>query len=534
MLKAVGIANFKAYGADMQRVPLGRVTVLLGPNSGGKSSISHALLVLRQGLLNDDWDCRDRNFMRTFGLDLGGFTSFVHRHEITRHVEWMLEFQDVGEEIAVRLAAGLPRSCGLASDRATLTRFSVEIGGREVAAFELGLPHNGSVGRLTRAEAERGLLLLRRLDVQHPAIMPDLDGAGLARGASLDFDARLVDDQRELARIADSAKDFDKRRPQVLEAVSRHLVQHLATDPSAWREFDLRAPQLEGDKLAWDADPLGNQLLHLTQENLLMTLERVAQMVESQLKSMDYLRAARLLMDRDGQISESALQAQVESEQALVNRLAGEPEALLEVNDFLASDPGMASKYQLVKSYAMELNETEFALDDDALGKRVRELQQHLETGARLRLLDQRSGTLVSFHDVGSGVMSMLRQLVFGCRSRDRFLMVEEPDASHHPMVQARLADIYLQLAQRRGNCFLLETHSPYIVQGLLKRVKRTFHREETDATLQLRAEDVSIVYVLPEDDGSQMRTIRISDDGFLTDQIPDGFLSRQSELRFG
>jgi predicted ATPase len=113
-------------------------------------------------------------------------------------------------------------------------------------------------------------------------------------------------------------------------------------------------------------------------------------------------------------------------------------------------------------------------------------------------------------------------------------MMVEEPDASHHPMLQARLADLYLRLGHMRTNRFMLETHSPYIVQGLLRRIRQTFNREAADPEYQIRPSDISIVYVQPEPEGTRTKVIGVSEDGFLLDQIPDGFLYKQAELRFG
>jgi len=50
MLTAIGLRNFKRFGAKhVSHIPLGeRVTLLLGPNSAGKSSVIQALLLLKQ------------------------------------------------------------------------------------------------------------------------------------------------------------------------------------------------------------------------------------------------------------------------------------------------------------------------------------------------------------------------------------------------------------------------------------------------------------------------------------------------------
>ena len=52
MLTEVGIRNFKAFGDDVQSAPMSRITLLYGPNSGGKSSVIQALLLLKQSESN--------------------------------------------------------------------------------------------------------------------------------------------------------------------------------------------------------------------------------------------------------------------------------------------------------------------------------------------------------------------------------------------------------------------------------------------------------------------------------------------------
>ena len=47
MLRAIELENFKPFGSR-QVVPLSNSTLLYGPNSGGKSSIIQALMVMKQ------------------------------------------------------------------------------------------------------------------------------------------------------------------------------------------------------------------------------------------------------------------------------------------------------------------------------------------------------------------------------------------------------------------------------------------------------------------------------------------------------
>lgn len=83
MLKSIGIANFKAFGKELQTVPLRPLTLVFGPNSSGKSSLIHSLLLLHQAAKYENLDRQpDLNGQRTElggdSMDLGGFWQYLH------------------------------------------------------------------------------------------------------------------------------------------------------------------------------------------------------------------------------------------------------------------------------------------------------------------------------------------------------------------------------------------------------------------------------------------------------------------------
>ena len=64
MLTGLGLRNFKAFGDEMQEAPLSKITLIYGPNSGGKSSIIQALLLLKQSLKNNYLEGGDHDIKR--------------------------------------------------------------------------------------------------------------------------------------------------------------------------------------------------------------------------------------------------------------------------------------------------------------------------------------------------------------------------------------------------------------------------------------------------------------------------------------
>lgn len=91
MLTKLRIKNFKAW-RDTGDIRLAPLTVLFGTNSGGKTSIPQLLLLLKQTAESPD---RQRALhlgdSRTF-VDVGTFDDVVHNHDVSRQVEFAIEW----------------------------------------------------------------------------------------------------------------------------------------------------------------------------------------------------------------------------------------------------------------------------------------------------------------------------------------------------------------------------------------------------------------------------------------------------------
>lgn len=94
MLTCLRLTNFKSW-KDTQNIGLRPISGFFGANSSGKSSLIHALLLLKQTA-----DSTDRNIVFNFGearsrnyVDLGDFKGVVHRHETGSSLQIFLNWQ---------------------------------------------------------------------------------------------------------------------------------------------------------------------------------------------------------------------------------------------------------------------------------------------------------------------------------------------------------------------------------------------------------------------------------------------------------
>lgn len=78
-ITALHLGNFKAF-ADTQRIPIRPLTLIFGPNSSGKSSIIHSLLLARHAIETGELDVYRTN-VGGEAVDLGGFGQYVYRRD---------------------------------------------------------------------------------------------------------------------------------------------------------------------------------------------------------------------------------------------------------------------------------------------------------------------------------------------------------------------------------------------------------------------------------------------------------------------
>ena len=138
-----------------------------------------------------------------------------------------------------------------------------------------------------------------------------------------------------------------------------------------------------------------------------------------------------------------------------------------------------------------------------------------------------RSGSHANIMDVGYGVSQSLPILVDimaaeepGRRSRafrrrrgGRAFLLQQPEVHLHPRGQAELASLFIESFKRRGNHFLVETHSDYIVDRVRISARKGI----------VKPDDVSILYFEPKGNSVTIHNMTLDKEGNLNG-APDGY----------
>ena len=114
------------------------------------------------------------------------------------------------------------------------------------------------------------------------------------------------------------------------------------------------------------------------------------------------------------------------------------------------------------------------------------------------------SGTHANIMDVGYGVSQSLPILIDVMGASDRVFLLQQPEVHLHPRGQAELANLFVHSFTKRGNGFVIETHSDYIVDRIRVCVRKGL----------LNAADVSVLYFEPKGNRVQIRNIELDTAG--------------------
>ena len=129
------------------------------------------------------------------------------------------------------------------------------------------------------------------------------------------------------------------------------------------------------------------------------------------------------------------------------------------------------------------------------------------------KLTVKQHGIYLDITDVGFGISQILPIVVQGFfASNNTLTMIEQPEVHLHPKMQADLADLFIDMIKTKGKkqkVFFIETHSEY----LLKRLRRRISEGKKQ---NIQNEDVSIylIYSEKEDNCNTIKKLEVENKG--------------------
>lgn len=560
-LTRIEIENFKGI-RSRQQVELRPITLLFGPNSAGKSTVIHALHYLREILERGNVD-PDRTIAGGL-IDLGGFPSLVHNHELDRPV-WLKATLDLTDdqgvdelklngggsfaeslfaELQVRYLLGESQEY---RDYAIVQEVAVEVEVRwsELAEMpyvaRLAVDLDGEPVAAIVSPPQEGRAQLTEFNFAHPLLaqaalpLEDDDDSG-----GSDVSSPLEDVVRALApeAMADVAAGIPGSLLRVAVGTEFGALPSLDSDLA----LSLRDPKVS--KAEWESrTPRVNGLRSLLSE-LILGPARIAR---NQLQRMTYVGPLREVPERGYRPQATPDEARWARGLAAWDLLQRDRDGSLmrNVNEWLADTGRLHAACQLERAEFKEVSVPgamhrlfERGLNEDDIGE-LQELYSGLPTRVEVVLRDLDSGVLVAPADVGVGISQLVPVVVASLRAKAGIVAIEQPELHVHPAIQVGMGDLFIRAVagDRPGwsadnMALVIETHSEHIILRLLRRIRETTDDELPPGVTGIEPDDLSVVYAENGDDGVRLKALRVDPEGDFIDRWPRGFFEeRVAEL---
>jgi len=509
MLKGLTLTNFKPFG-EGQSIRLAPITLIYGPNSSGKSSIIQSLLMMRQTLSSRQSGGKRKLITNGEFINLGGYLSLIHKHEIRRKLILKYEFSEnfrsirneFVEEISLQFGAHTTNSDRL---EATLDKISFE-------ANRNGIPINFSLVRKSDSSSE--------MNEEYEATGED----DFPEGENFKFDHILKEDLSkfiELVYYADSRNNRPGNAIPTIEEIEKNVrFYKKLVNWVSFNSSSLGEPEFLSLKQRYPSSnmPSASKSQESSFEprdlpGFMQLFFAYQRLLKKTVGGMSYLGPLRAHPERIYSLETSISNTVGSQGQRAIQLLYQNSRSTSESESYLNRLNEIAKKFEI--PYTFKLT----PLTEKVAGEYV-----------VLELLDTRTGVSVSSTDVGFGIGQLLPILIEGLVASERnsnIVCVEQPEIHLHPRLQASLADFFIDtsipLRQRNSQNnrnrelvqWILETHSEALIMRIQRRIREK----------RLSPSDVSVLYVAPMgESGSQVRELRLDESGEFIDLWPDGF----------
>jgi len=560
MISSFTISNFKAFGAA-QTIPLKPITLIFGPNSAGKSSVIHALLLARQALDNGGNLDVFKTDIGGDSVDLGGFRQYLFRRNRNPNgaVEWRASLS--AESLPARSRELLPARDVevLLQWKQPLNDFGELVEGAPPAIVTLEFFADGeSAFRLSR-RPDRTM----QIDRAAPAILANIAGAILENHSigPADLAAHRENLSRLLAQIAGEVR-FDGRDFLPMRVVSQHAGESTRGSSDIMvalgrgtREEDLAGtarlfgPRLIGELICGMGEAFSNELFRLTYLGPLRSYpSRHLAFAEDHDRNWkagggyawDVIRtddAVREAVNRwlSGDVLKTKYRLEIRTLSAIEALEDPLRDTLEEVQIDIVEEGHPGGVDFAGREHDGDLPVYGIQDLESEAARFVRELRRRAhETIKELVLMDIVQKTAVSHRDVGIGVSQVLPVLVHAYADRSKLVAIEQPEIHLHPALQAELADVFIESALGdQKNTFLLETHSEHLILRILRRIRETADGELPPGRQPITPNDVIVLYVKPGAEGSQVVELVPNTEGDFDEPWPDGFFPERTKELF-
>ncbi|PHB39079.1 hypothetical protein COE86_04180 [Bacillus toyonensis] len=525
------LENFKAI-ASYQKIPIKPITLIFGPNSSGKSSLIHSLLLANEAINTGELDI-NRTKVGGDSVDIGGFHQYIYGRDINRKVRWGIEsevkklpkrlkeiFSDV-KIIRVEVVFGLNHHLqNNYEEKPSVLEYLIFTDDEELIELK---------------KNRKGQLQVKKIYEENPVIHR--------------FIEIIVNENTTTTNLTDDDITNLKIMIQKLrKSMQVHAGSFLPGKITFYEEAN-NSPFFYPISKGKRQEDLSKAVSLILPWIISELVSQINEWIENEVNKLQYLGPLRSYPPRHFTLLDQGDSNRMANGSYTWEVLRKNKNVRDAVNRWLGAENRLKTPYQLIVRDLIDMQQlstylNEYLNNRDLHDNEVKEFQD-LESIIKLNgikklneiiLLDKRSNTAVSHRDVGIGISQILPVLVSAYASLQKNIAIEQPELHLHPALQAELGDVFIEAALgERKNTFILETHSEHLILRIMRRIRETTANKKPEALPSITPEDVSILYVEPlnNNQGSIIRVLELDEDGELLDEWPGGFFEEGFRERF-
>lgn len=559
-ITSITIENFKGIRGPV-RVELKPITLLFGPNSAGKSTIVQALHYAREIFERQNLN-PDSTLLGGDSIDLGGFESIVHQHDLKLPIritvdldlshEDLPDYKDGYEELehdAARNTFDEAEQSNIdffrvASHRVKNAEVAVTVcwsnilGKPIISSYEVSI--NGTkLAKIISSEDARQITL-SELQLMNTAFLSEEEEALWAglRKKHIDTDNDVDNFLSKLLSLGLTSRimgviNTDKVNPFLLSIGKEALDIHK----------QISALPVWGKPLSIDHSFCSPKSTFNEWGFFVKMLSSLivgpGELVRDHLRNLCYVGPLREVPKRDHKPATSP------KESRWANGLAAYDTLLLADNAFIYKVNGwLTQRKRLDSGYSVKVKKYVELETDSPLMLAVKQgcnfdegadLQSLLALPVKRRVLikDEAMNIELSPHDIGVGISQVLPIVVAVLHHKTGLVAIEQPELHIHPAFQVAMGDLFIeQVRECLGLFFIIETHSEHLMLRFLRRIRETGEGEAPE-NRTLAPADLSICFIERGGDGISCLPIRVDEDGDFIDRWPRGFFDERAEELF-
>jgi hypothetical protein len=529
MLKEYQISNFKAF-AGRESLPIKPITLIFGPNSSGKSSLFHSLLMLKQTI---DYGENPEDVLLPKGslVDLGSYKEFIHRHNISKPFRLKVTM-----DIPTHLDAALHRSLLVGGNAQTdFSNLQESILGFNT--YGMGIEFSFDEDSQNIIVSRIQLFLGDELDplaiYEHEELLGSDERcltSGLYGQSSVlklrevNFDH--VYWRNEAAARIEEIMIFDTEFTET----PLDLHMDLSGVNAKWVQDLFKRLEDSSGSSGVEAKVLKREFLEL--HNFLPRLLNSREMQDIMFYPDSSSGSLSLLT-----LSASHLLRHTIQNILFIGPLRAYPDRYYTFSGTRSAYVGKHGNFvpDILVSNREILVEVNKVFDRFCLGLRVKisclsDKDSDIHGLFGLRLFDVSTGVSMGITDVGFGVSQILPIIVQTLLSKEKTMLIEQPELHLHPRLQAELGDLFIASALGNSkNTLIIETHSEHLILRVLRRIRETAEGRLEEGQFPIKPDDLAVVYAKPTPEGTKLIHLRVTEDGDFADPWPDGFFPERA-----